>query len=104
MTLMDPTTKFTKAKWANGHHSITITPYAHTQNGFQSVLNKLAEKFKFDMPRAEIIGSPAAPEKLDYWAEFTIDGHQVVLAMDWFKCSIATPDEKLRDKILASLI
>ena len=103
MSLMSSDTKYTKAKWANGHHSITITPYTHNQKGFQAILNKLAEKFKFDMPRAEIIGSPAVPEKLDYWAEFTIENQEVILAMDWFKCSIATPDEKLRDKILASL-
>lgn len=96
-------TKYTKSKWANGHFSIDISPFAHTGNGFQAVINKLAEKFNFEMPRAEIIGNPSVPEKLDYWAEFKIDGHEIIVAMDWFKCSIASPSQQVRDAIFDTL-
>jgi hypothetical protein len=92
-------TKISKSFWANGNFAILIHSYSHSPQGFNSIVNCLAENFSFEKKEPDIIGPMVIPEILDYWLELNINGNLVIVAMDEYTCSIASPNEKIRDEI-----
>lgn len=95
---------FSKSKWADGKYSVEISPYMYSKKGFNSLLHILSQHLSFDLPEADVIGSPGIPEHDNYWVEFKIDNEEVIAAMDEYTCSIACESEQLRDKIYDMLL
>jgi hypothetical protein len=86
-----------KSTWEGNHWpSVEFDQYEYEYSDFLIVLTQVCEAFTVEIP--EIVGT------LDgYNSEIAIDGQRVVVLIDNWTFSLATPTTTLRDKIFDAL-